>query len=58
EAALARELGLAYACFALVVNPAAGKSTEVITMAAIEAVVKDGMQQVRSLLRALVAPAA
>ena len=58
EAALARELGLAYACLALVVNPAAGKSTEVITMAAIEAVVKDGMQQVRSLLRALVAPAA
>jgi len=55
---LARELGLAYACLALVVNPAAGKSTEVITMAAIEAVVKGGMQQVRSLLRAVVAPAA
>ncbi len=57
EAALARELGLAYACLALVVNPAAGKSSEVITMAAIEAVVKAGMQQVRAVLREVVTPA-
>lgn len=57
EAGLARELGLAYACLALVVNPAAGKSTEVITMAAIEGVVRAGMQQVRDLLQAVLASA-
>ncbi|NVP72915.1 phosphorylase family protein, partial [Vibrio cholerae] len=33
EAALARELELPYACLALVVNPAAGKSSGIITMA-------------------------
>ncbi|VTM09395.1 5'-methylthioadenosine phosphorylase [Pseudomonas aeruginosa] len=33
EAALARELDLPYACLALVVNPAAGKSVGIITMA-------------------------
>ncbi len=43
EAALARELGLDYACLALVVNPAAGKSTAVITMAQIEQALHDGM---------------
>jgi 5'-deoxy-5'-methylthioadenosine phosphorylase len=53
EAALARELGLAYACLALVVNPAAGKTTEVITMEAIEAVVLAGMQQVKAVLQRL-----
>ena len=53
EAALARELGLAYACLALVVNPAAGKATEVITMEAIEAVVVAGMQQVKAVLQRL-----
>ena len=31
EAALARELDLDYACLSLVVNPAAGKTTAVIT---------------------------
>ncbi|MEL0167887.1 MAG: S-methyl-5'-thioinosine phosphorylase [Pseudomonadaceae bacterium] len=51
EAALARELGIAYACLALVVNPAAGKATEVITMEAIEAVVHAGMQQVKAVLQ-------
>lgn len=53
EAALARELGLAYACLALVVNPAAGKAAEVITMEAIEAVVAAGMQQVKLVLQQL-----
>ncbi len=50
EAALARELGLAYACLALVVNPAAGKSAEPISMAAIEAVLSAGMEQVHRVL--------
>ncbi|HDY98383.1 MAG TPA: S-methyl-5'-thioinosine phosphorylase [Pseudomonas sabulinigri] len=55
EAALARELELPYACLALVVNPAAGKSTEVITMQAIEVVIEQGMQQVKQVLSALIA---
>jgi 5'-methylthioinosine phosphorylase len=38
EAALARELGLAYACMCMVVNPAAGLSDVPITMEDIEAV--------------------
>ncbi|MEH6566475.1 MAG: S-methyl-5'-thioinosine phosphorylase [Halopseudomonas sp.] len=54
EAALARELELPYACLALVVNPAAGKSDELITMAAIEAVITQGMSQVKEVLVALI----
>ncbi|WP_374011138.1 hypothetical protein [Pseudomonas sp. MD195_PC81_125] len=50
EAALARELELDYACLALVVNPAAGKTTEVITMAEIEQALHDGMGKVKSAL--------
>lgn len=50
EAALARELELDYACLALVVNPAAGKSTAVITMAEIEQALHDGMGKVKSTL--------
>jgi 5'-methylthioinosine phosphorylase len=50
EAALARELGLGYACLALVVNPAAGKSTAVITMAEIEQALQDGMGKVKATL--------
>jgi 5'-methylthioinosine phosphorylase len=38
EAVLARELGLRYACLAMVVNPAAGLSAEPITLEAIHAV--------------------
>ncbi|GAA6130453.1 S-methyl-5'-thioinosine phosphorylase [Halopseudomonas sabulinigri] len=57
EAALARELALPYACLALVVNPAAGKSSEVITMASIEAVIAQGMQQVKQVLSELIAAA-
>jgi 5'-methylthioinosine phosphorylase len=50
EAALARELELDYACLALVVNPAAGKSATVISMAGIEQALKEGMSKVRSTL--------
>jgi len=55
EAALARELDLAYACLALVVNPAAGKSTAVITMAEIEQALHDGMGKVKSTLARVLA---
>jgi 5'-methylthioinosine phosphorylase len=50
EAALARELELEYACLALVVNPAAGKSPAVITMAEIEQALHDGMGKVKATL--------
>ncbi|MGE6387148.1 S-methyl-5'-thioinosine phosphorylase [Pseudomonas sp. NPDC078416] len=50
EAALARELELAYACLALVVNPAAGKSAAVITMAEIEQALHDGIGKVKATL--------
>lgn len=50
EAALARELGLDYACLALVVNAAAGMDEQPISMAAIEAVMAAGMDQVRDIL--------
>lgn len=50
EAVLARELALPYACLALVVNPAAGKSDKAITMAAIERVLENGMSQVKTVL--------
>ena len=50
EAALARELGLPYACLALVVNPAAGKSSGIITMAEIEAELARGIDKVRAVL--------
>ena len=50
EAALARELELDYACLALVVNPAAGKSSSVIGMAGIEQALRDGMGKVVSTL--------
>ena len=50
EAALARELNLPYACLSLVVNPAAGKSEGIITMAEIEAALAEGIGKVRSVL--------
>ena len=53
EAALARELGLAYACCALVVNAAAGRGPAEITMAAIEANLVEGMARVRRILARL-----
>lgn len=56
EAALAREIDLAYACLALVVNPAAGKSSAVITMAEIEQALHEGIGKVKTVLaRVLVA---
>lgn len=53
EAALARELGLPYACLALVVNPAAGKGAGVIGMADIERALLDGMGKVQATLARL-----
>jgi 5'-methylthioinosine phosphorylase len=50
EAALARELGLPYACLSLVVNPAAGKSEGIITMVEIEAALDEGIGKVRNVL--------
>ena len=50
EASLAREAGLNYACVALVVNMAAGRSEGIITMEEIELALKNGMGNVRSLL--------
>jgi len=55
EAALARELGMAYVHCAVVANPAAGRGQGEITMEQIRAQLQGGMQQVRRLLRALVA---
>ena len=50
EAVLARELALPYACLALVVNPAAGKSAGVITMAEIDRVLGEGIEKVKKVL--------
>lgn len=50
EAALARELGIAYACVALVVNRAAGLGEPVIAMDAIRLVLDAGMTRVRRLV--------
>ncbi|WP_349573034.1 S-methyl-5'-thioinosine phosphorylase [Azotobacter salinestris] len=50
EAVLARELELPYACLALVVNPAAGKSTALITMDDIERALGAGMGKARAVL--------
>ncbi|MBB3101744.1 S-methyl-5'-thioinosine phosphorylase [Azomonas macrocytogenes] len=58
EAALARELELPYACLALVVNPAAGKATGVITMAEIEAALAEGIGKARKVLARVLAGSA
>jgi len=50
EAALARELGLCYACCALVVNWAAGKGQGVISLQEIKHNLRIGMEKVRRLL--------
>jgi 5'-methylthioadenosine phosphorylase/5'-methylthioinosine phosphorylase len=52
EAALARELSLAYACCAVVANWGAGKSAGEITMAEIEEHLGRGMKDVAQLLHA------
>ena len=54
EAALARELEMQYACLALIVNPAAGVSDDVITMAEIEQAVADGMGVVKQVVASLI----
>ncbi len=55
EASLARELGLCYACLALSVNWAAGKSEGPITMAEIDRHLADGMQRARRILAVVAA---
>ncbi|MCW3148929.1 S-methyl-5'-thioinosine phosphorylase [Stutzerimonas stutzeri] len=55
EAVLARELDLPYACLALVVNPAAGKSSGVITMSEIEAALVEGIGKARAVLARILA---
>jgi purine nucleoside phosphorylase len=52
EAALARELGLDYACCAVIANWAAGKADSEITMSEIEANLHRGMKNVAMLLAA------
>jgi len=56
EAALARELGLQYAAIAVVVNHAAGRadSREGIVLENIDAVLRDSMARVRSIIERLV----
>ncbi|MCG6966978.1 MAG: S-methyl-5'-thioinosine phosphorylase [Chromatiaceae bacterium] len=53
EASLAAELGLCYACLALSVNWAAGKSDGPITMAEIEHQLQDGMGRATRVLAAV-----
>lgn len=55
EASLARELGLCYACMALSVNWAAGKTDGPITMAEIDQYLDQGMGSARKVLAALAA---
>lgn len=50
EAVLARELNMPYACLALVVNKAAGKSDGVITMDDIYAALENGMNKVKKII--------
>ena len=54
EAGLARELELCYASISLVVNPAAGKATEVISVREIERNLESGMASVRALLEQVI----
>jgi 5'-methylthioadenosine phosphorylase/5'-methylthioinosine phosphorylase len=58
EAALARELGLDYACCAVVANWAAGKSAAEITMEEIEENLRVGMADVAELLAEFIAGSA
>jgi len=50
EASLARELDMAYACCAVVVNPGAGLSDGPIVMDDIQAAVKTGMNSARMVI--------
>lgn len=50
EAALARELGLEYACIAIVVNPAAGRGSSAISMEDIRKELKQGVKTALKIL--------
>lgn len=54
EAVLARELDIAYACCAVSVNWAAGKTEELITMEEIERCLESGMGRVIAMLKELI----
>ncbi len=54
EAALAREAGLDYACAAVVVNKAAGRTGGLAIHAEIEATLAQGMIDIEALLEAVV----
>jgi len=54
EASLARELEIDYACCGLVVNWAAGKSDEIITMEIIENNLREGMGQIQTLISSFI----
>ncbi len=53
EAALARELGIAYASICMVVNPAAGLSDEPITLESMQYALASGTRAIGEILRAL-----
>ena len=55
EASLARELEINYACCALVVNWAAGKTDEIISMETIEENLKEGLSRMRFLIEKYIA---
>ncbi|MBU1833752.1 MAG: S-methyl-5'-thioinosine phosphorylase, partial [Gammaproteobacteria bacterium] len=55
EASLAREAGIEYGSVALVVNPGAGLSDNIITMEDIQTVIDTGMLQVKSILAQCIA---
>lgn len=50
EAALARELNIPYASLCLVVNPAAGKTDQLITMDDIRSVINTGMKEIKTVI--------
>ena len=54
EAALAKELGIDYACCGLVVNWAAGKDSTTITMDIIEQNLNDGLKDIKRLISEVV----
>ena len=54
EAALAKELGIDYACCGLVVNWAAGKASTTITMDIIEKNLNDGLKDIKRLISEVV----
>jgi 5'-deoxy-5'-methylthioadenosine phosphorylase len=54
EASLARELDIEYACCGLVVNWAAGKTDDIITMEIIENNLNEGLGKIQSLITAVI----